>query len=75
MSSAVYFLRDENHSSNRSTSFVLAANYSLSKATLVYADIGYVNNRGTMNQGLSYGQPVAPGVGTTAATIGLRHRF
>jgi predicted porin len=75
VSSALYYLKDKNRTANQSTSFVFGANYSLSKATSVYANVGYVNNRGTMNQSLVYGQPVAPGVGTTAAMIGLRERF
>jgi hypothetical protein len=28
-----------------------------------------------MNLTITYGQPVAPGVSTTAAMIGLRHSF
>lgn len=75
MSSAVYFLKDRNNSANESVAYSLSADYSLSKATMVYANVGYVNNRGTMNQSLVYGQPVAPGTGTTAAMVGLRHRF
>jgi predicted porin len=54
---------------------VTGADYNLSKATLVYADIGYVSNRGGMNQELQYGAPVAPGRNTTGGTIGLRHMF
>ncbi|AOK52762.1 porin [Burkholderia stagnalis] len=75
MTSAVYYLKDRNRSANKSTSIVLGADYSLSKRTMVYAQVGHVNNRGTMDQMLVYGQPVAPGVGTTAAMIGLRHNF
>lgn len=75
VASAVYFLKDRNHSANESAAYSLSADYSLSKATMVYANVGYVNNRGTMNQSLVYGQPVAPGTGTTAAMVGLRHRF
>jgi acyl dehydratase len=37
--------------------------------------VGYVNNRGTMTQTVTYGQPVAPGMGTTAVMMGLRHYF
>ena len=75
VTSAVYYLKDRNVSTNKSTAVVLAADYSLSKRTMVYAQVGHVNNRGTMDQMLVYGQPVAPGVGTTAAMIGLRHTF
>ncbi|WP_321916104.1 MULTISPECIES: porin [unclassified Paraburkholderia] len=75
VSSGVYYLKDMNHSSNRSIAYAMNASYSLSKSTLVYANVGYVDNRGTMNQGLEYGAPVAPGIGTTAVMAGLRHRF
>jgi predicted porin len=75
VTSGIYYLEDENHSANKSTSYVLGANYSLSKATTVYAQVGYVDNKGTMNQSIEYGQPVAPGVPTTAAMIGVRARF
>jgi predicted porin len=75
LSSGVYYLKDKNHSANQSTAFSLGAEYSLSKATMVYANAGYVDNRGAMNQALEYGQPVAPGVGTSAFMVGMRHRF
>ncbi|CAN0620679.1 Porin_4 domain-containing protein [Burkholderia multivorans] len=75
VTSAVYYLKDKNNSANKSTAVVLAADYNLSKSTLLYAEVGHVNNRGTMGQMLVYGQPVAPGVGTTAAMLGIRHNF
>ncbi|CAN0620730.1 Porin_4 domain-containing protein [Burkholderia multivorans] len=75
VTSAVYYLKDKNNSANKSTSVVLSADYNLSKSTLLYAQVGHVNNRGTMGQMLVYGQPVAPGVGTTAAMLGIRHNF
>ncbi|WP_028203956.1 porin [Paraburkholderia nodosa] len=73
--SGVYYLRDQNHTQNQSTEYAVGANYNLSKSTLVYANFGYVNNRGTMNQTIVYGQPVAPSVGTSAVMIGMRHGF
>ncbi|MGA7817974.1 porin [Caballeronia sp.] len=75
VTSAVYYLKDENHSANHSTEFILGANYSLSKSTTLYAQVGYVDNNGTMNQSIEYGQPTAPGVDTTAAMVGIRKRF
>ena len=53
----------------------MGAEYNLSKATKAYAQVGYVNNKGTMNQTIVYGTPVAPGVSTTAAMVGIRHTF
>ena len=75
VTSGFYYLNDRNNSANHSGEFAVGAEYSLSKSTLVYAQVGYVNNKGTMNQTIVYGQPVAPGVSTTAAMIGIRHRF
>jgi len=75
VTSAVYDLKDENHSTNHSTEFILGADYSLSKSTTLYAQVGYVDNHGTMNQSIEYGQPTAPGIDTTAAMVGIRKRF
>jgi predicted porin len=75
VTSGVYYLKDENISANRSTEYVVGADYSLSKTSTLYAQVGYVDNKGTMNQSIEYGQPVAPGVATTAAMIGIRKRF
>jgi predicted porin len=75
VTSGYYYLKDRNNGANRSGEAVLGAEYSLSKATLAYAQVGYVHNKGAMNQGITYGAPVAPGVSTTAAMIGVRHNF
>jgi len=75
VTSGVYYLKDRNNSINKSTEVAAGAEYSLSKATLVYGQVGYVNNRGAMTQTIAYGQPVAPGMGTTAVMMGLRHYF
>ncbi|CAE6753727.1 Outer membrane porin protein 32 [Paraburkholderia domus] len=75
VTSGLYYLRDANHSDNKSTEVAAGAEYSLSKATLVYGQVGYVNNKGTMTQTIAYGQPVAPGMATTAVMLGLRHAF
>lgn len=75
VTSGLYYLRDANHSDNKSTEVAAGAEYSLSNATLVYGQVGYVNNKGTMTQTIAYGQPVAPGMATTAVMLGLRHAF
>ena len=75
MTSGVYYLKDRNNSANKSTEVAVGAEYSLSKRTMVYAQVGHVNNKGTMNQTIAYGQPVAPGMATTAAMMGVRHNF
>ncbi|SAL80405.1 porin [Caballeronia choica] len=71
----VYYLKDRNNSSNKSTEVAAGVEYSLSKATLLYAQVGHVENEGVMTTGITYGGLVAPGVGTTAVNVGLRHSF
>ena len=75
VTSGLYYLKDKNHSANKSTEVAIGAEYNVSVRTLAYAQVGHVNNRGGMNQTIVYGQPVAPGVATTAVMIGLRHNF
>lgn len=75
LTSGVYYLKDRNNSTNKSTMEALGAEYSLSRSTIVYAELGHVNNRGTMTQMLAYGLPVAPGSATTGVDLGVRHQF
>ena len=65
----------KNNSANHSSEFAIGAEYNLSQRTKAYAQVGYVANKGTMNQTIVYGAPVAPGVSTTAAMVGIRHSF
>jgi predicted porin len=75
ITSGYYYLTDRNHSANHSSEVAVGAEYSLSTRTKAYVQVGYVDNKGTMNQTIIYGTPVAPGVSTTAAMIGIRHNF
>ncbi|MEX3953099.1 porin [Paraburkholderia sp. EG287B] len=75
VTSGFYYLKDRNHSSSQSNEFALGAEYNLSKTTLGYAQVGYVNNRGNMSQTITYGAPVPEGRSTTAAMVGIRHSF
>ena len=75
ITSGYYYLKDRNNSANHSSEFAVGAEYNLSPRTRAYAQVGYVNNKGTMNQTIIYGAPVAPGVSTTAAMVGIRHSF
>ncbi|MBJ9752223.1 porin [Burkholderia cepacia] len=75
LTSGVYYLKDRNNSSNHSTEVALGAEYSISKQTRFYTQIGHVNNRGGMAQMIAYGAPVAPGMSTTAVDVGIRHNF
>jgi predicted porin len=75
VSSGVYYVKDNKHNENQSTAYAIGANYKLSKATTTYAQIGYVSNRGVMNQELEYAAPVPPGHNATAGMVGIRHSF
>ncbi|MCP3715154.1 porin [Paraburkholderia sp. CNPSo 3281] len=75
ITSGFYYLKDRNHSSSQSNEFALGAEYNLSKTTLAYTQVGYVNNRGNMSQTITYGAPVPEGRSTTAAMVGIRHSF
>ena len=75
ITSGYYYLKDRNNSANHSSEFAVGAEYNLSVRTKAYAQLGYVNNKGTINQTIIYGAPVAPGVSTTAAMVGIRHSF
>lgn len=75
VTSGVYYVKDEKHNQNQSTEYALGADYNVSRATSVYAQVGYVSNRGQMNQEIEYASPVAPGKNTTAAMVGMRHTF
>jgi predicted porin len=75
VTSGVYYVKDQKHNQNQSTLYALGGTYNLSKSTSLYAQAGYVSNRGAMNQELTYGNPVAVGVNTAAANVGLRHTF
>jgi predicted porin len=75
VTSGFYYLKDRNVSANQSGLFVVGAEYNLSRNTLLYAQVGHVNNRGNMSQTIEYGAPVPEGQGSTAAMIGLRHSF
>lgn len=75
LTSGFYYLHDRNIGANHSAEYVVGAEYGLSKTTLAYAQVGYVNNHGTMSQTLSFGAPVPEGRSSTAANVGIRHAF
>jgi predicted porin len=75
VTSGVYYIKDKNVSANTSAEYVVGAEYSLSKRTTAYAQVGYVDNKGTMNQSIEFAAPVAPGLSTTATMLGVRHVF
>ncbi len=55
--------------------FVLSADYSLSKRTDAYLNVGYVKNKSRSTLGLNGSGTALPGENQTGATVGLRHRF
>jgi predicted porin len=75
VTSGVYYLKDRNNSDNKSLAVAGGVDYSLSKSTVIYGQVGWVNNHGDMTQTIAYGQPAAPGMGTTAVMLGMRHAF
>lgn len=75
VTSGAYYIKDKNLAANTSTELVAGAEYSLSKRTILYAQLGHVNNKGTMNQTIEFAAPVAPGRSTTATMLGVRHLF
>jgi predicted porin len=75
ITSGFYYLHDRNVGANHSAEYALGAEYSLSRATLAYAQVGYVDNHGNMSQTIAYGAPVPQGRSSTAAMIGIRHSF
>ena len=75
LTSGLYYLKDKNNSNNKSTEVAAGGYYSLSKSTTLYAQVGYVDNKGDMTQMISYGELVAPGRSTTAVNVGMRHTF
>lgn len=58
VTSGFYYLKDCNVSANQSDLFAVGAEYSLSRSSLVYVQVGHVNNRGNMSQTILYGVPV-----------------
>jgi predicted porin len=76
VTSGIYYLRSlSSLAPGHSTEISLAVDYSLSKQTTLYTEVGHVNNRGIMNQMIVYGSFVAPDANTTAVMIGMRHSF
>ncbi|SDD91993.1 Outer membrane protein (porin) [Cupriavidus sp. YR651] len=55
--------------------FVLSADYSFSKRTDAYLNLGYVRNKGNSNLGLSGTGTAVAGENQAGAVIGVRHRF
>ena len=74
LTGAAYYT-DTHNSNNDPWMFVLSADYSFSKRTDAYLNLGYVRNKGTSALGLNGVGTVVAGENQTGATIGMRHRF
>jgi len=79
LNGAVYYSCDEATRQNQSTMVAMGVDYSLSKRTTLYGQIGYVQNRGTMGTGLNAnadGQLAGlPQGATTTVNFGIKHFF
>ncbi|SIO72442.1 Outer membrane protein (porin) [Burkholderia sp. GAS332] len=74
--SGVWITSDRNDATNHSLLFAMGAQYFLSKATTLYAQVAVVNNHGAMNTGLSANNVLFGTSGTTTgANVGIRHLF
>jgi predicted porin len=76
LTSGVYYIRDKNDSNNHALVSSLGADYSLSRRTSLYAQVGIVNNHGREAQGMSIDGALEGLPGTTVGTdLGIVHRF
>jgi predicted porin len=72
----VWYTSDGNNTNNHSILAATGVTYSLSKATLLYGQFGYVDNHGFMHVGLSTNGALFGATGSTFGTaIGIRHLF
>jgi predicted porin len=76
LTSGVYHIKDENHTSNKSTLYSVGLNYQPYKQTTLYAEAAHVSNTGSnMNQAPAYGMPVTAGISSRAYMVGVRQAF
>ncbi|TDG16596.1 porin [Paraburkholderia silviterrae] len=76
VNAGVYYTRDGNEGANHSIMASSGVQFFLSKRTTLYGQVGYVNNHGRMNMGLSINNALYEVAGSTVgASFGLRHMF
>jgi len=77
LNTGAWYTTDRNDSHNHSLLAAVGADYSLSKRTGLYAQVGVVNNHGAMNTGLGITGGALFGLpGTTVgANVGIHHVF
>lgn len=73
---SVYLARDKDNGNDRTTTFILGDEYSLSKRTTLYATLAYANARSGSSPLTSVVlTPVTPDVNTSLLNIGVKHSF
>ncbi|MGF6552294.1 putative porin [Paraburkholderia youngii] len=76
VNAGVWYTSDGNDTSNHSVMAAAGLMYNLSKATLLYGQVGFVNNHGKMDTGLSlHGALFGVQGSTVGADVGIRHTF
>lgn len=78
LNGGVWVTSDRGHTANHSLLASVGAQYFVSKATVLYAQVGVVNNHGAMNTGLSVSslsQLYGVQGTTTGVDVGIRHTF
>ncbi|WP_322048366.1 porin [Paraburkholderia sp. J67] len=76
VNAGVYYTRDGNESSNHSILAASGVQFFLSKRTTLYGQVGYVNNHGRMDTGLSINNALYGVKGATmGVSIGIRQMF
>ncbi|KAG8148435.1 porin [Burkholderia catarinensis] len=76
LDAGVWVTRDGNDSANHSLAVSASADYGLSKSTLLYLQVGMVNNHGSMDTGLAVDGALHGVRGTTVGVeTGIRHMF
>lgn len=72
----VWYTRDGNDSNNHSIMASSGVQFFLSKRTTLYGQVGYVNNHGHMDTGLSINNALYEVAGSTVGvSLGMRHIF
>lgn len=76
LNGGVWYVGDRDQTTNHSLMGAVGAQYFLSRATTLYAQLAVVNNHGAMNTGVSVNDALFGATGTTTGVnLGIRHTF
>lgn len=76
LTAGYYRVKDNRNAGNKSSQFAMGAEYSLSRRSLLYVQVGEVKNEGAnMNMSPVYASPVVPNTSVHALMVGMRHSF